>query len=75
MPPCTPTSVDALIFVSTDKACKPINIYGMCKAISEKLYYNYADYALIGKYENKFLYVGDTSRKNNFKQKKFYKKI
>ena len=35
--------VEALIFVSTDKACKPINIYGMCKAISEKLYYNYAE--------------------------------
>ena len=35
--------IEALIFVSTDKACKPINIYGMCKAISEKLYYNYAE--------------------------------
>jgi FlaA1/EpsC-like NDP-sugar epimerase len=34
---------ETLIFVSTDKACKPINIYGMCKAISEKLYYNYAE--------------------------------
>lgn len=31
-----------LIFVSTDKACKPINTYGMCKAISEKLYLDYA---------------------------------
>tara|TARA_R100000030_G_scaffold48166_1_gene36326 strand:+ start:1709 stop:2668 length:960 start_codon:yes stop_codon:yes gene_type:complete len=35
--------IDTLIFVSTDKACKPINIYGMCKAISEKLYSNYAE--------------------------------
>tara|TARA_R110001583_G_scaffold12117_3_gene54006 strand:- start:1335 stop:2324 length:990 start_codon:yes stop_codon:yes gene_type:complete len=35
--------LETLIFVSTDKACKPINIYGMCKAISEKLYYNYAE--------------------------------
>ena len=34
--------IDTLIFVSTDKACKPINIYGMCKAISEKLYMEYA---------------------------------
>ena len=36
-------TLETLIFVSTDKACKPINIYGMCKAISEKLYYNYAE--------------------------------
>ena len=35
--------IEALIFISTDKACKPINIYGMCKAISEKLYSNYAE--------------------------------
>ena len=35
--------IETLIFVSTDKACKPINIYGMCKAISEKLYSNYAE--------------------------------
>ena len=26
--------IESLIFISTDKACKPINIYGMCKAIS-----------------------------------------
>jgi UDP-N-acetylglucosamine 4,6-dehydratase len=35
--------IETLIFISTDKACKPINIYGMCKAISEKLYTNYAE--------------------------------
>ena len=34
--------IETLIFISTDKACKPINIYGMCKAISEKLYIEYA---------------------------------
>ena len=34
--------VETLIFVSTDKACNPINVYGMCKAISEKLYIEYA---------------------------------
>lgn len=34
--------IETLIFVSTDKACKPINVYGMCKAISEKLYIDYA---------------------------------
>ncbi len=35
--------IEALIFISTDKACKPINIYGMCKAISEKLYIDFAN--------------------------------
>lgn len=35
-------SLEHLIFVSTDKACKPINVYGMCKSISEQLYMNMA---------------------------------
>ncbi len=35
--------VETLIFISTDKACKPINVYGMCKAISEQLYVNFAE--------------------------------
>ena len=34
--------IETLIFVSTDKACNPINVYGMCKAISERLYIEYA---------------------------------
>ena len=34
--------IETLIFVSTDNACKPINVYGMCKAISEQLYINFA---------------------------------
>ena len=34
--------IETLIFISTDKACKPINVYGMCKAISERLYIEYA---------------------------------
>jgi len=29
--------VEVLLGVSTDKACKPINTYGMCKAIQERL--------------------------------------
>jgi UDP-N-acetylglucosamine 4,6-dehydratase len=29
-----PTTV---LFVSTDKACAPVNVYGMCKAISERI--------------------------------------
>jgi UDP-N-acetylglucosamine 4,6-dehydratase/5-epimerase len=35
-------NTETLIFVSTDKACNPINVYGMCKAISERLYVEYA---------------------------------
>ena len=35
--------VDTVIFVSTDKACKPINVYGMCKALAEELYIGYAN--------------------------------
>lgn len=30
-------SVETVLAVSTDKACKPINTYGMCKAIQERL--------------------------------------
>lgn len=31
------TNLETIVFVSTDKACSPINIYGICKALSEKL--------------------------------------
>jgi len=31
------SNLKTVLFVSTDKACSPINIYGMCKALSEKL--------------------------------------
>jgi UDP-glucose 4-epimerase len=36
-------NIESLIFVSTDKACKPINVYGMCKALAEQLYIGYAN--------------------------------
>jgi UDP-glucose 4-epimerase len=29
--------IEKVLFVSTDKACQPVNVYGMCKAISERL--------------------------------------
>ena len=35
--------IETLMFISTDKACKPINVYGMSKAISERLYIDYAN--------------------------------
>lgn len=28
---------NSVLFVSTDKACSPVNVYGMCKAISERV--------------------------------------
>tara|TARA_R110002096_G_scaffold117509_2_gene254736 strand:- start:534 stop:1484 length:951 start_codon:yes stop_codon:yes gene_type:complete len=34
--------ISKLVFISTDKACKPINVYGMCKAISEKVYLDFS---------------------------------
>ena len=30
-------SLESVLLVSTDKACAPTNVYGMCKAISERL--------------------------------------
>jgi FlaA1/EpsC-like NDP-sugar epimerase len=30
-------SVETVLAISTDKACKPVNTYGMCKAIEERL--------------------------------------
>jgi len=29
---------EIVLGVSTDKACKPVNVYGMCKAVGERLY-------------------------------------
>ena len=31
------TNLKTICFVSTDKACSPVNVYGMCKALSETL--------------------------------------
>lgn len=31
------SSIRNVLFVSTDKSCSPVNTYGMCKAISERL--------------------------------------
>lgn len=35
--------IETLMFISTDKACSPVNVYGMCKAISERLYVDFAN--------------------------------
>lgn len=31
------SSIEKVLFVSTDKACSSVNVYGMCKAVSERL--------------------------------------
>ena len=33
----TEHNVETMLTISTDKACKPVNTYGMCKAIQERL--------------------------------------
>ena len=37
-----PYSLESLVFISTDKACNPLNVYGMCKFISERLYVDFS---------------------------------
>jgi len=38
------TNLETVCFISTDKACSPVNIYGMSKAISESLFVEKAKY-------------------------------
>jgi UDP-N-acetylglucosamine 4,6-dehydratase len=38
---CTTNNVDKVLFISTDKACLPINTYGACKFVSEKIFTHY----------------------------------
>lgn len=38
---CIENNVDKMLFISTDKACSPINIYGASKFVSEKIFTNY----------------------------------
>jgi UDP-N-acetylglucosamine 4,6-dehydratase len=35
---CREFSVPTCVFVSTDKAAHPVNLYGMCKAVAERLF-------------------------------------
>ena len=44
--------LETVILVSTDKACSPINVYGMCKAIAEKMIIEKAFYSKGIKYTN-----------------------
>jgi FlaA1/EpsC-like NDP-sugar epimerase len=38
------TNLETILFVSSDKACSPINTYGMCKGISENMIVEKAHY-------------------------------
>lgn len=38
---CVENNVSKVLFISTDKACLPINTYGSCKFVSEKIFTNY----------------------------------
>lgn len=38
---CIANNVEKAIFISTDKACSPVNAYGACKFLSEKIFTNY----------------------------------
>lgn len=48
------SQLKAVLFVSTDKACSPINVYGMCKALSERVI---TSQALTSTLDTKFLVV------------------
>tara|TARA_Y100000310_G_scaffold233643_1_gene236530 strand:+ start:2618 stop:3640 length:1023 start_codon:yes stop_codon:yes gene_type:complete len=37
-------SLRAVLMVSTDKACAPANVYGMCKAVSERIVSSFSGY-------------------------------
>lgn len=45
---------ETVLFVSTDKACAPVNVYGMCKAISERVVTSQAQ---TGKHAARYLAV------------------
>lgn len=49
---CERSSLPKLFFTSTDKACYPINVYGQCKAIAEKLVDNYRGSSAVFRYGN-----------------------
>lgn len=43
---CVANNVTKAVFISTDKSASPINVYGACKFVSEKIFTNY-DYRKI----------------------------
>jgi UDP-N-acetylglucosamine 4,6-dehydratase/5-epimerase len=47
---CVREVIDSVLFVSTDKACSPVNVYGMCKATSERIVTSQAAHARYTKF-------------------------
>ena len=47
-----PPGLETVLFVSSDKACSPINIYGICKALSESLVVEKSHYIKTVKFVN-----------------------
>lgn len=41
--------LETVLFISTDKACSPVNAYGMCKAISERIIIERSELILVPK--------------------------
>lgn len=44
--------LETILFISTDKACSPINVYGMSKAISERIVIEKSEYLVKPKFVN-----------------------
>ena len=44
------TTLETVLMVSTDKACSPINVYGMCKSIAERVVTSASDLELNTKF-------------------------
>jgi len=47
-----PSCLESVLFVSSDKACSPINVYGMCKGLSEGLVVEKSHYMKSVKFVN-----------------------
>jgi UDP-N-acetylglucosamine 4,6-dehydratase len=45
-------SLEKVLFISTDKACSPVNVYGMCKSICERMMVEKAHYTNTPKFIN-----------------------
>lgn len=45
-------TLETILFVSSDKACSPVNVYGMCKALSETLVVEKSHYVKAFKFLN-----------------------
>ncbi len=61
---CIECQVDKCLFISTDKACNPINTYGTSKAMAEKLWLNANNYAASNDIQFSFCRYGNVIGSN-----------